>query len=103
MKAAKTILQKLKKKKKRFCISKHGHLINAFSFNATPYSLSTMTVKRYSDKKSNVHLVTQLSCVFKTQIFKTNVNKENHTLDLTEIMQHGLLIKQFINLYIKLP
>lgn len=52
--------------------------------------------------KSNVHLVTQLSCVFKT-LTKTNVNKENHTLDLTEIMQYGLLIKQFINLYIKLP
>lgn len=35
---------------------------------------------------------------------QTNVNKENHTLDLTENMQYGLLsYKQFINLYIKLP
>lgn len=80
-------------------------IINAFSFSATPCSLFIMTVKMSSNKKKkkrNVHLVTHLCCVFKT-LTKTNVNKENHTLDLTEIMQYGLLIKQFINLYIKLP
>lgn len=46
-------------------------------------------------------MVIQLSCVCKT-LTKTNI-KENHTLDLTKIMQYDLLgKKQFINLYIKL-
>lgn len=53
-------------------------------------------------KSGNVHLVIKSGCAFKT-VTKTNVNKENHTLDLTKIMQYGLLgEKQFINLYIKL-
>lgn len=46
--------------------------------------------KQVSEKKNNVHLVIQSSCVCKT-VTKTNVNKENHTLDLTKIMQYGLV------------
>lgn len=46
--------------------------------------------KKTLEKRDNVHLVVKSSCICKT-LTKTNVNKENHTLDLTKIMQYGLI------------
>lgn len=61
-----------------------------FHFMQQNYSLFIPTVKGLQKKRGNVHLVIQSSFICKT-LTKTNINKENHTLDLTKNMQYGLL------------
>lgn len=62
----------------------------AFCFMQQNYGIS-IEIKQWKDIRNggNVHLVIQLSCIFK-KLSKTKVNKENHTINLTKSMQYGL-------------
>lgn len=67
-----------------------NYLSDAVSFYATEIGSFIPDFKKGFKKRGNVHFAIQSSLLCKT-LNKTNVNKENHTLGLTEIMQYGLI------------